>query len=212
MATLDGTEAVSVLQGALRGSYIDREAPEYDAARALYNAMIDKRPKAIVQCADTADVIAALAYARERDLRVAVRGGGHNGGGLGSVDDGLVIDLSPMHGVTVDPEAKIARVQGGAELGAVDHATHAFGLAVPAGIISTTGVGGLTLGGGLGHLTRRCGLTIDNLASAEVVLADRSCVAADAERHADLCSALRGGGNFGIVTSFEFRCHEIADV
>ena len=213
MATLDGTEAVSVLQGALRGSYIDRRAPEYDSARALYNAMIDRRPEAIVQCADTADVIAALAHARERGLRVAVRGGGHNGAGLGSVDDGLVIDLSPMRGVTVDPEAKIARVQGGAELGAVDHATHAYGLAVPAGIISTTGVGGLTLGGGLGHLTRRCGLTIDNLASAEVVLADGSCVIADAKRHPDLFWALRGGGgNFGIVTSFEFRCHEIADV
>ena len=213
MTTLDGTEAVSVLQGALRGGYIDRGAPEYDDARALYNAMIDKRPEAIVQCADTADVIAALAYARERDLRVAIRGGGHNGGGLGSVDDGLVIDLSPMRGVIVDPEAKIARMQGGAEFGAVDHATHAFGLAVPGGIISTTGVGGLTLGGGLGHITRKCGLTIDNLLSAEVVLADGSCVTADADRHPDLFWALRGGGgNFGIVTSFEFRCHEIGNV
>jgi len=173
----------------------------------------DKRPEAIVYCEDVGSVQAALAYARERDLRVAVRCGGHNGGGLGSVDDGLVIDLSRMHDVRVDPAAKMVRVQGGATLGMVDTATNEHGLAVPAGIISTTGVGGLTLGGGVGHLTRRCGLTIDNLVSAEVVLADGSVVTADAERNEDLYWALRGGGgNFGIVTSFSFRCHDVSIV
>jgi FAD/FMN-containing dehydrogenase len=201
------------LQEQLLGSYIGPDAPEYDEARALYNAMIDKRPAAIVRCADAADVIAAIRYAREHGLQVAVRGGAHNGAGLGSVDDGLVIDLSPMHGVIVAPQAKTVRVQGGAKLGAVDHATHAFGLAVPAGIISTTGIGGLTVGGGLGHLTRRCGLTIDNLLSADVVLADGRFVTVSAEQNEDLFWALRGGGgNFGIVTSFLFRCHQVSNV
>ncbi|MBV9798502.1 MAG: FAD-binding oxidoreductase [Solirubrobacterales bacterium] len=213
MATVEQTTSAAQLQGLLHGTYLDPKAPGYDGARALYNAMIDKRPAAIVRCADAADVIATLGYAREHDLRVAVRGGGHNGAGLGSVDDGLVIDLSPMHGVIVDPADKVVRVQGGATLAAVDHATHAFGLAVPGGIISTTGIGGLTLGGGLGHITRRCGLTIDNLLSADVVLADGTCLTASAERNEDLFWALRGGGgNFGIVTSFTFRCHEVANV
>ncbi len=213
MATVEQTASAAQLQGLLRGSYLDPNAPGYDSARALYNAMIDKRPAAIVRCADVADVIASLAYAHEHDIRVAVRGGGHNGAGLGSVNDGLVIDLSPMQGVIVDPSDKVVRVQGGATLAAVDHATHAFGLAVPGGIISTTGIGGLTLGGGLGHITRRCGLTIDNLLSADVVLADGTFVTAGAERHEDLFWALRGGGgNFGIVTSFTFRCHEVANV
>ncbi len=215
MATVDGTttEGLAALQQALRGPCVGRDAPDYDQARAVYNAMIDKHPEAIVRCADAADVIAAVRYARDRDLPVAVRCGGHNGAGLGTVDDGLVIDLSTMHGVTVDSDARVARVQGGAQLGALDHATHAFGLAVPAGIISTTGVGGLTLGGGLGHITRRCGLTIDNLLSADVVLADGSFVTADEHHNADLFWALRGGGgNFGIVTSFAFRCHEVAEV
>jgi FAD/FMN-containing dehydrogenase len=211
MATVKQTAAE--LQPLLRGSYLDSSAPEYEEARALYNAMIDKRPAGIARCADVADVIAAVRYAREHDLRVAVRSGGHNGAGLGSVDGGLVIDLSPMHGVIVDPLTKTARVQAGALLGDVDHATHAFGLAVPAGIISTTGVGGLTLGGGLGHITRRCGLTVDNLLSAEVVLADGTPVTASPDQNEDLFWAVRGGGgNFGIVTSFEFRCHEVANV
>ncbi len=215
MATVQQTmsESATTLMQALRGTYIDRDAPEYDEARAVYNAMINKRPAAIVRCLDVADVIAAISYARVQGLPVAVRSGGHNGAGLGSVDDGLVIDLSPMHGVTVDAAAKVVHVQGGAMLGAIDHATHAFGLAVPAGIISTTGVGGLTLGGGLGHLTRRCGLTIDNLLSADVVLADGTYVTASPEHNEDLFWALRGGGgNFGIVTSFTFRCHDVADV
>jgi hypothetical protein len=201
------------LREQLRGGYIDRGAADYDEARAVYNAMIDKRPAAIVQCVDTADVIAAVRHAGANGLTVAIRGGAHNGAGLGSIDDGLVIDLAPMHGVTVDPHHKVAHVQAGATLGAVDHATHAFGLAVPGGIISTTGIGGLTLGGGLGHLTRRCGLTIDNLISAEVVLADGSLLIASAEENEDLFWALRGGGgNFGVVTSFVFRCHDVSTV
>ena len=211
MATVE--QAAAELQPLLRGTYVDPSAPEYDEARALYNAMIDKRPAGIVRCADAADVIAAVRYAREHEMQVAVRSGGHNGAGLGSVDGGLVIDLSPMRGVIVDPHTETARVQAGALLGDVDHATHAFGLAVPAGIISTTGVGGLTLGGGLGHITRRCGLTIDNLLSAEVILADGTPVAASPAENPDLFWALRGGGgNFGIVTSFEFRCHKVANV
>ena len=211
MATVE--QAAAELQPLLRGSYLDSSAPQYEEARALYNAMIDKRPAGIARCVDVADVTAAVRYARGHDMRVAVRSGGHNGAGLGSVNGGLVIDLSPMRGVIVDPHTKTARVQAGALLGDVDHATHVFGLAVPAGIISTTGVGGLTLGGGLGHITRRCGLTIDNLLSAEVVLADGTPVAASPDENPDLFWALRGGGgNFGIVTSFTFRCHEVANV
>jgi hypothetical protein len=215
MATTEhiASESGVELQARLRGVYVGRDAPTYDEARALYNAMIDKRPFGIVQCVDVADVIASVGYAAAQALPVAVRSGAHNGAGLGSIDDGLVIDLSPMHGVTVDPLRQVVHVQGGATWGAVDHATHAFGLAVPAGIISTTGVGGLTLGGGLGHLTRRGGLTIDNLLSADVVLADGSFLTASAEQNEDLFWALRGGGgNFGVVTSFTFRCHPVSTV
>jgi FAD/FMN-containing dehydrogenase len=198
---------------AVKGRMVERGEPGYEEARALYNAMIDKHPAAVVYSLDEADVAAAVEYARERDLPLAVRGGGHNGAGLGSVDDGLVIDLSDMHEVQVDPARRTVTVQGGATLGALDRATHEHGLAVPAGIISTTGVGGLALGGGVGHLTRGCGLTIDNLLSATVVLADGSIVEADADREPDLYWALRGGGgNFGIVTSFTFGCHPVAVV
>lgn len=198
--------AVSALRSAVRGDLIDPGNARYDEVRALYNRMIDKRPALIVRCTDVADVQAALKFATDHDLRIAIRGGGHNGGGLGSVDGGLVIDLSPMRGVRVDPEQRTVRVEGGATWGQVDHATHPFGLAVPSGIISTTGVGGLTLGGGLGHLTRRYGLTIDNLLEADVVLADGQLVMASPEHHRELFWALRGGGgNFGIVTSFLFR-------
>jgi FAD/FMN-containing dehydrogenase len=205
--TVDG------LAAAVRGRVVERGAPDYDEARALYNAMIDKQPAAVVYCVDEQDVAAALGFARKRDLRVAVRCGGHNGAGLGSVDDGIVIDLSPMNEVTVEPASRMVRVQGGARLGAVDRATHEHGLAVPAGIISTTGVGGLTLGGGVGHLTRGAGLTIDNLVAATVVLADGSIVQTDAERAPDLFWAIRGGGgNFGVVTSFSFRCHNVSTV
>ena len=172
--------------------------------------MIDRRPRLIARCADVADVITAVNFAREQKLLVSVRGGGHNAGGLGVCDDGLVIDLSRMKYVRVDPKKRTVLVGGGALWGDVDHATHAFGLAVPAGIISTTGVGGLTLGGGIGHLTRQCGLTIDNLLAVDMVLADGRFVTASAKENADLFWAVRGGGgNFGVVTSFLFKAHPI---
>jgi FAD/FMN-containing dehydrogenase len=207
--------AVSVegLASAVKGRIVEADAPEYDESRALFNAMIDKRPAAIAYCVDEADVVAALRYGVEHGLRIAVRGGGHNGGGLGSVDDGLVIDLSQMNAIEVDAAAKMARVGGGALLTDLLEATHQHGLTVPVGIIGTTGVGGLTLGGGMGHLTRGMGLTIDNLVAATVVLADGSIVQTDAEREPELFWALRGGGgNFGIVTQFSFRCHPLATV
>ena len=163
--------------------------------------MIDRKPRLIVRCADVADVIAAVKFGREHKLAVSVRGGGHNAAGSGVCDDGLVIDLSPIKNVRVDPKKRTVLVGGGALWGDVDHATHAFGLAVPAGIISTTGVGGLTLGGGIGHLTRQYGLTIDNLLAVDVVLADGRFVTANAKENSDLFWAVRGGGgNFGIVT------------
>jgi len=202
--------AVSVegLASTIKGRVVEPSGADYDESRALYNGMIDKRPAAIAYCTDDADVAAALSYGIEHGLRIAVRGGGHNGGGLGSVDDGLVIDLSQMNAIAVDAAAKMARVGGGALLKDVLEATHQDGLTVPVGIIGTTGVGGLTLGGGMGHLTRGMGLTIDNLVAATVVLADGSIVQTDAEREPDLFWALRGGGgNFGVVTSFSFRCH-----
>ncbi|MFL5749441.1 MAG: FAD-binding oxidoreductase [Chloroflexota bacterium] len=207
--------AVSVegLASAVKGRVVEAGAPDYDEARALYNAMIDKRPAAIAYCVDEADVAAAVRYATEHGLRIAVRGGGHNGAGLGSVDDGLVIDLSPLNGIEVDAPAKMARVGGGALLKDLLDATHEHGLTVPVGIIGTTGVGGLTLGGGMGHLTRGMGLTSDNLVAATVVLADGSVVQTDAEREPELFWALRGGGgNFGVVTSFSFRCHPVTTV
>ena len=207
--------AVSVdgLASVVKGRVVETGAPAYDEARALYNAMIDKRPAAVAYCVDEADVAAALRYGVERGLQIAVRGGGHNGGGLGSVDDGLVIDLSQMNAIEVDAAAKMARVGGGALLKDVLEATHQHGLTVPVGIIGTTGVGGLTLGGGMGHLTRGMGLTIDNLVAATVVIADGSVVQTDAERDPELFWALRGGGgNFGIVTQFSFRCHPLTTV
>ena len=197
----------------LRGSLIQPTDPEYEEARTIYNAMIDKRPRFIVKCVDVADVIAAVNFGREHELPVAIRSGGHNGPGLALCDDGLVIDLSEMNGVRVDPEARTIRVEGGAQWGDVDHATHAFGMATVSGIISTTGVGGLTLGGGHGYLTRKYGLTIDNLLSADVVLADGRLVHASKDVHPDLFWALRGGGgNFGVVTSFEFQLHPVETV
>jgi FAD/FMN-containing dehydrogenase len=160
----------------VRGELIQPGEPDYAEARKAYNAMIDKHPRMIVRCSDVADVISSVNFARENDLILAVRGGGHSVAGFSLVDDGLVIDLSRMRGVRVDPQARTVRVEGGATLGDVDHATHAFGLAVPAGVVSTTGVGGLTLGGGQGYLERRYGLTIDNLLEADVILADGSLV------------------------------------
>jgi FAD/FMN-containing dehydrogenase len=201
------------LRAAVRGAILQPGDDAYEAGRKVYNAMIDKRPALIVRCVDVADVIAAVDYARTNHLLTAIRGGGHNGGGLGTCDGGVVIDVSAMKNVRVDERARTARVAAGCLWGDVDHATHAFGLAVPCGFISSTGVAGLTLGGGIGYLTRQYGLTIDNLLSADVVLADGSVVTADEESHADLFWALRGGGgNFGVVTSFEFRAHPVRTV
>jgi FAD binding domain/Berberine and berberine like len=204
---------VEALRTRLRGQVLSQEDTGYDGARAVYNAMIQRRPGAIAQVADVADVIACVNAAREAGVLVAVRGGGHNAGGLGVVDGGLVIDLRGLRGIRVDPRARTVRVEGGATWGDVDHATHPFGLATPCGFISTTGVGGLTLGGGTGNLTRSCGLTIDNLISADVVLADGRMITPSADDHTDLFWALRGGGgNFGIVTSFLFRAHPVSTV
>jgi hypothetical protein len=201
------------LQPAFRGDLIEETHIDYDAVRKVYNGMIDKRPCLIARCVDVADVIAAVNYGRKHNLLTAIRGGGHNGAGLGTCDGGLVIDLSRMKGIRVDPAKKTVRVEGGCVWGEVDHATHAFGMAVPCGFISTTGVAGLTLGGGIGYLTRRYGLTIDNLLSADVVLADGSFVVASESENSDLFWALRGGGgNFGVVTSFEFRMQPVSTV
>jgi FAD/FMN-containing dehydrogenase len=185
----------------------------YDDARQVYNAMIDKRPALIARCAGPADVARAVGFARDNKLLLAVRGGGHNGAGLGTCDDGVVIDLSLLRDVDVDPDARTVRVGGGCTWAEVDSATGEHGLATPSGIISTTGVGGLTLGGGLGHLTRMCGLAIDNLLEAELVLASGEHVRASADEHPDLFWAIRGGGgNFGVVTSFLFRLHEVGTI
>jgi FAD/FMN-containing dehydrogenase len=200
------------LEGKLRGRLIGPSSPDFDEARAVYNAMIDRRPGAIARCADVSDVIACVRFAAEKHLDLAVRGGGHNAGGLGVWDDALVIDLSTMRSTTVDPASHTVRVDGGCTWGDVDHATVEFGMATPSGFLASTGVGGLTLGGGVGYLTRRFGLTVDNLISADVVLADGSFVTASKESHPELFWALRGGGgNFGVVTSFRFACHDIGD-
>lgn len=203
-------EDIGQFRQGLRGRLITRSDSDYDEARALYNAMIDKRPLLIAKCVDTADIIAAVNFGRQHDLLIAIRGGGHNGPGLASCDDGLVIDLSMMKGVRVDPARAIVRVEPGCTSGDVDHATHVFGLAVPFGIVASTGVAGLTLGGGTGYLTRKHGLTIDNLLEADVVLADGSFVTASKNDYPDLFWALRGGGgNFGVVTSFLFQAHPV---
>ncbi|HEY6974835.1 MAG TPA: FAD-binding protein [Chitinophagaceae bacterium] len=201
------------LQTNLRGKLIKTGDADYDAARKVYNGMIDKRPSAIAQCADVGDVMTCVNFARENNLLLAVRGGGHNAGGLGIADDALVIDLSPMKGINIDPVTKTAMVQGGCLLKEVDHATHAIGMAAPSGVFGTTGVGGITIGGGLGHLTRQYGLAIDNLLEANVVLADGSYVKASATENPDLFWALRGGGgNFGVVVSFLFKLNPVDTV
>jgi FAD/FMN-containing dehydrogenase len=198
------------LRARFRGELIHPGDTSYDSARKVYNGMIDKRPRLIAKCVDVADVTAAIEYAHENDLLTAIRGGGHNGGGLGICDDGLVIDLSRMKGIHVDPVARTARVAAGCVWGDVDHATHFFGFATPSGFISTTGVAGLTLGGGIGYLTRRYGLTIDNLLAVDMVLADGRFVTANDKENPDLFWAVRGGGgNFGVVTSFLFRLHPV---
>jgi hypothetical protein len=197
----------------IRGEIIFPKDANYDEACKVYNGMINKHPGMIVKCVDVADVIYAVNFGRENNLLVAIRGGGHNGGGLGLCDDGLVIDLSRIKFVRVDAAEKTVQVGGGNVWGEVDHATHAFGLAIPAGIISTTGVGGLTLGGGVGYLSRKYGLTIDNLLEADMVLADGTFVTVNDKQNTDLFWAIRGGGgNFGIITSFKFRAHPVSNV
>lgn len=197
----------------LRGSIIMPNDKNYDESRTIFNAMIDKHPGMIVHCVDVADVIHSVNFGRENNLLIAVRGGGHNGGGLGLCDDGIVIDLSGIKFVLVNQSNKTVKVGGGNLWGEVDHATHPFGLAVPAGIISTTGVGGLTLGGGVGYLSRKYGLSIDNLLEADMVLADGSFVTVNEKENADLFWAIRGGGgNFGIVTAFTFQAHPVKNV
>jgi FAD/FMN-containing dehydrogenase len=204
---------IQELRAGFRGELITPGDAAYDAARKVYNGMIDKRPALIARCADAADVMTGVNFAREKKLLVAVRGGGHNGPGLGVCDGGLVIDLSRLKGIRVDQQDRTVRVEGGCLWGDVDHATHPFGLAVPSGFLSTTGVGGLTLGGGVGYLSRTYGLTVDNLLAADVVLADGRLVTASTEENPDLFWALRGGGgNFGIVTSFLFRANPVATV
>jgi FAD/FMN-containing dehydrogenase len=206
-------QALEQLTMRLRGPAIVPGDGAYDSARTVYNAMHDRRPALIVQAADTADVAATVDFARQQNLLLAVRGGGHSIPGFGTCDDGVVLDLGGMNSVLVDRDTRTAHAQGGCTLGDLDHATHAYGLAVPGGTVTTTGVAGLTLGGGMGHLSRSCGLSIDNLLSAEVVTADGNILTCDASRHPDLFWAIRGGGgNFGVVTSFEFKAHEIASV
>jgi FAD/FMN-containing dehydrogenase len=203
-------ETVNELAAGLRGQLLTRESDSYDEARSIWNAMIDRRPALIARCAGAADVIRATRFAVEHGVRVAVRGAGHNIAGTGLCDDGLVIDLSQMRAVHVDPSSKVARVEPGTTLGNLDHETQAFGLATPTGINSTTGIAGLTLGGGFGWLSRKHGLTIDNLRSVDVVTADGTLRRASATENADLFWGIRGGGgNFGVVTSFEFNLHPV---
>jgi FAD/FMN-containing dehydrogenase len=202
--------ALTDLRSRLRGKVVVPEDADYDEVRAIWNAMIDRRPALIVRCSGTADVMQAVRFAKEHQLLASVRGGGHNIAGKSLYDGALLIDLSMLRSVWVDPDARSVTVGPGATLGDLDHETQAFGQAVPVGINSTTGVAGLTLGGGFGWLSRKHGLTIDNLVAAEVVTAEGERLRCDAEHHPDLFWALRGGGgNFGIVTSFEFRTHPV---
>ena len=201
---------IDALRASLRGSVCLPGEPGYDEARTIWNAMIDRRPGAVVRCAEAADVIRAVRFAREHDLLLAVRGGGHNIAGNAVCDGGLMIDLSPMKSVHVDPTKRTARVEPGVTLAEFDREAQAFGLATPLGINSTTGVAGLTLGGGFGWISRKYGLSVDNLLSADVVTADGELLHASETESPDLFWAIRGGsGNFGVVTSFEFRLHPV---
>ena len=208
--THTASRGIEELRGAMDGPVVVPGDPDFDDRRRVWNAGIDRRPSLIARCASAADVVEALGLARQQQLEVSVRGGAHNSAGTAVCDDGVMIDLSQLNEVTVDPGTRRARVGGGALLGDLDAATQAHGLAVPAGLVSHTGVGGLTLGGGMGWLTRQFGLTIDNLAAAEVVTADGRVLRAADDQNPDLFWAIRGGGgNFGVVTSFEFRLHEV---
>lgn len=204
------SKTIEEFGASLRGDIIQPADDSYDEARKVYNGMIDKKPALFAYCADVADVITAVNFGRENNMLISVRGGGHNAGGLGIADDALVIDLSRIRYVRVDPKSQTVRVGGGSVWGDVDHAAFHFGLAVPAGIISTTGVAGLALGGGVGYLSRKYGLTIDNILEVDMVLADGSFVTANKDENADLYWAVRGGGgNFGIITSFLFKGNPI---
>lgn len=203
-------EEVADFRATMRGEVLTAFDAEYDEVRQIWNGMHDKRPAIIARCTGAADVIAAVNFARQHRLLTAIRGGGHNAAGTGSVDDGLMIDLSLMKGVFVDPQGCRVRVQGGATWGDVDRETQVFGLATPGGVVSTTGVAGLTLGGGLGHLRRKYGLTVDNLLSVEIVTADGQLRFASETENPDLFWAIRGGGgNFGVVTAFEYQLHSV---
>src|SRR4051794_6500800 len=205
--------ALEVLRARMRGAVIDPADPEYDTARRVHNGMIDKRPAVIARCTGVADVMVALQFGIAHGLPIAVRGGGHNVAGKAVCDDGLVIDLAPMKGMRVDPARRVAQAQAGLTWGELDRETQAFGLATTGGAVSTTGIAGLTLGGGIGWLQRKHGLTCDNLLSADVVTADGRFLTASASENADLFWGLRGGGgNFGIVTSFEYRLHPVSRV
>ncbi len=207
------SSTLAALTSRVDGTVVTPDDAAYDEARAVYNGMIDLRPAAIVQCRTVDDVIASVNAARESGLELAVRGGGHSVPGFGTTDGGLVCDLSELRAVDVDPAARTARVEGGATWHDFDEAAHKYGLATTGGIISTTGVGGLTLGGGIGHLTRRFGLSCDNVLSADVVTADGRLVHASEDENPELFWALRGGsGNFGVVAAFEFRMHEVDEV
>lgn len=213
MPTQFPAQSIDQLKGFFRGELIQPTDAAYESARKVYNGMIDKRPRLIARCVDVADVMAAVGFGADNQMLTAIRGGGHSGPGLGTCDDGLVIDLSRMKGIRVNPADKTVRVEAGCVWGDVDHATHAFGMATPSGFISSTGVAGLTLGGGIGYLTRRFGLTIDNLLAVDMVLADGSFVTASSKENPDLFWAVRGGGgNFGVVTSFEFRLQPVKNV
>src|SRR4051812_6597842 len=216
MTTFDtqlGSGSVEELKRALAGDVIVPGDPEYETARRVWNGAIDRRPALIARCASVADVVEAVRFARSERLPTAVRGGAHNVAGQGTCDGGIVIDLSPLRDVSIDPVARTARVEGGALWADVDAAAQAHGLATPGGMISSTGVGGLTLGGGIGHLSRKHGLTCDNLLAAELVTADGTVVTASESEHPDLFWALRGGGgNFGIVTAFTFKLHPVGTV
>jgi FAD/FMN-containing dehydrogenase len=207
------TAITDELREQVRGPIVEQGDPGYDAARAVYNGMIDKKPALVVRVADVTDVIACVNHARDNGMDLAVRGGGHSAPGFGTVDGGLVIDFADRTGVRVDPVAQTARAEGGTTWGGFNHATHAFGLATTGGIVSSTGVAGLTLGGGIGYLSRKYGLSCDNLLSADVVTADGKFLSASATNNADLFWALRGGGgNFGVVTSLEFQLHPVDTV
>lgn len=210
MPALSDNKAIKEFKKKINGKVIQPEDEGYTPARKIWNGVIDKKPGLIVECTGSADVVAAVNFARDNNLPVAVRGGGHNVAGNSLCDDGIVIDLSNMRSVQVDPEKQIVRVEGGAKLGDVDEETQKYGLAVPVGVVSATGIGGLSLHGGMGFLTRKYGLTSDNILSADIVTADGQVVTADDKNNSDLIWALRGGGgSFGVVTSFEFKAHTV---